>query len=68
MKCPILFNSYHHPGSGMDFKDTECSTVDCAWWSSRDQHCAVLDLVLELRLAVGALSMINDNLKGVGKR
>ena len=62
MKCPlfVLAKTAHYSENVMI--TTDCLKEGCAGWDRRNQNCAILSILEELRLLVGAAGMIADHM------
>ncbi|MBA7683676.1 hypothetical protein ES703_92056 [subsurface metagenome] len=62
MKCPLFFAAAMLKPDVYSEDALECIKEDCAGWDSVGQTCVAISIYQELRLLVGAVSMLADKL------
>ena len=62
MKCPLFCIGDYTLPAIKDALDFNCIQEECGWWEKVHGVCGVLALYQELRLLVGAITMIIDKM------
>ncbi|MBA7602875.1 hypothetical protein ES703_09971 [subsurface metagenome] len=62
MKCIPLAIAWSSVVAKQQEEYPDCLKEECAWWDSVGQRCVTLSIYQELRLLVGAVTMVADKI------